>query len=590
MSLRETDVAVGFMPVDLDVERRADGSLIVQSRVPLPAYDPNLARAFAAMAAVRGEATALAWREQGGGWARVSYRSLKSSVDASASWFRERLPAGSPIMIVADNSPAAAVMTLGAITAGMIAAPVSNMHAIVGPPFERLAHVIAKQRPRAVFLGAGAASADAAELSRSSGAITIAEDPDAVGADVRWHDIVSTPRAVDLDEAIDAIDVDAAAQYMLTSGSTGMPKIVPLTSRMMTASVEQGRVVTGTNAGWDRSLVEWLPWTHAAGAGVLRACLLSGGTLHIDAGRPLPGLFETTIRNLREVPVGFSTSVPAGYAMLADALENDPVLRKTFFSDLRMMVYGGAGLPQSISDRLQALALAETGRRVPVTTGYGMTETVTGVMAIHWPETKVGLGLPMPGTTLKLVPDGERFEVRFKGPTVMQGYLDDPVRNEEAFDEDGFYRTGDLAQLHDPADVSCGLRFAGRQAEEFKLANGNWVPGGMLREKLLKSLVGLVRELVLADDGRPYLALMVWAEEGASIEDIAARISRFNADVRWATCRIERVTLLTDPPSMLHHELSEKGTVNRRAVLDRRRDTLDRLFAEVPDFSVARVP
>lgn len=577
------------MPVDLDVSRRDDGSILVQSRVPLPAHDPNLARAFAACAAAQGEAPALAWREPDGAWASVSYRALRAEVDAVASWLRSRLPPASPVMILADNGRPAAIITLAAITAGMIAAPVSVMHAMVGPPFERLCHVIAKQQPRVAFVGSDASLAAAAALLRETGVLSIAEDPGAIGADLALADVLATPRAPDLDAAIDAIDVDAPAQYMLTSGSTGMPKVVPLTARMMTASVEQGRTVTGADAGWDRALVEWMPWTHAAGAGVLRACLLLGGALHIDTGKPLPGLFEPTIHNLREVPVSIYTSVPTGYAMLADALEADPVLRRTFFSELRLMVYGGAGLPQPVSDRLQALALAETGRTVPVSTGYGMTETVTGVMAIHWPETQVGLGLPMPGVTLKLVPDAERFEVRFKSPTVMSGYLDDPMRTAQAFDEEGFYRTGDLAVFQDPADVARGFRFAGRQAEEFKLANGNWVAGGMLREKLLKALSGLVRELVLADDGRPYLAMMAWAGPGASIEEIAAALRRFNADGTGATCRVARFLLLDEPPSALHHELSEKGTVNRRAVLDRRHHLVDRLFADMPDESVALI-
>lgn len=313
---------------------------------------------------------------------------------------------------------------------------------------------------------------------------------------------------------------------------------------------------------------------------MLRATLLEGGTLHVDDGKPMPGLFETTLRNLRDVPVAYFNNVPSGYAMLVDALDVDPVLRKTFFKDMRLMLYGGAGLPQAVYDRLQAHAVAETGRRVHMTTGYGMTETVTGCMVIHFPTTKVGIGLPAPGLEVKLVPHDDRYEVRLRGPNVMRGYLDEPAKTAAAFDAEGFYRTGDLAVFHDEADPGQGLAFAGRLAEEFKLASGAWVYGGQLREQLLGALDGLVSDLVLADDSRPYLALLAWPKAGATLEAVVARVRAFNSGALGGTSRIQRVMLLDRPPSVDAHELSDKGSINRRAVLDGRSDDVARLFAE----------
>lgn len=576
----------GFMPVDLDVQTRADGTMLIRSRVPLPEHNANLPRVLAATFARKGDAPALAWRDAGGAWRKRSYRELGGDVDASASWLQLNAPARSAVMILAENGLPAAVMTLAAHAAGMIAAPVGPAHALAGEPFERLRHVIARQCPAVALIESRPQFAAAAKLLRESGAAIVAVEPESVGGGVSFGTVISTPRAVDLDAAVAALDVDLPAQYMLTSGSTGLPKVVPQTLRMLSAYLVQGAMAAGSAAGWAEDMLDWLPWHHAAGAAVVRTCLAHGGTFHIDGGKPLPGLFDESLRNLREISVSSFANVPAGYAMLADALEVDPELRRRFFANLRLMIYGGAGLPQSIYDRLQALAMRETGHRVHITTAYGLTETVAAVMTVHWADTRVGIGLPAPGVMLKLVPVGSRYEVRFAGPSIMSGYLDEAAKTREAFDEEGFFRTGDLATFHVADDPSQGLVFAGRQVEEFKLLNGTWVEGGMLRDRLLRALGGLVRELVLADDARPCLGMLAWAEPGVSLDEVATAVGRFNASQRGASSRIARLALFDTPPSPAHHELSEKGSVNRRAVLDRRRDLVARLFAENPDEAV----
>jgi feruloyl-CoA synthase len=329
-------------------------------------------------------------------------------------------------------------------------------------------------------------------------------------------------------------------------------------------------------------MLDWLPWHHAAGASVLRATLLEGGSLYVDAGKPAPGLFDATIRNLREIPVAYFNNVPLGYAMLVEAMETDRVLRRQFFSKMRLMLYGGAGLAQHVHDRLQAMAVAETGHRIHMTTGYGMTETVTGCMVIHFPTDKIGIGLPTAGLEVKLVPYDDRFEVRLRGPNVMRGYLDEPVKTAAAFDDEGFYRTGDLAVFHDPAVPEAGLAFAGRLAEEFKLSNGTWVYGGQLREGLLKALVGQVGEVVLAADGRDYLGLLAWGTPAASLDAVVERLRVFNAGQRGGSATVRRVMLLDTAPSVDANEISDKGTINRRAVLDHRAAAVEALYAEPP--------
>lgn len=562
-----------FMAVDLEV-RRQDGVVYLKSRVPLPAHEANLAHALLVRAQAKGRAAALKFRH-GDAWTSVSYREFAGLVCAAAQYLLDRDMTGKPLIVMAGNTLPAAVWAFACYASGAIHTPVGLAYGMAGGDYARLRHVIAKT---------GAAMIYADPPPALEAAVQACLAPGMAVADFAEAAMTEPTHKVDLSVA--ARVPGAVASYMLTSGSTGLPKVVPQTMAMIAAATAQGLASIGQAANWGGTMLDWLPWHHAAGSSVLRATLLEGGTLHVDDGKPMPGLFETTLRNLRDVPVAYFNNVPSGYAMLVDALDIDPVLRKTFFKDMRLMLYGGAGLPQAVYDRLQAHAVAETGQRVHMTTGYGMTETVTGCMVIHFPTTKVGIGLPAPGLQVKLVPHDDRYEVRLRGPNVMRGYLDEPEKTAAAFDSEGFYRTGDLAVFHDEADPGQGLAFAGRLAEEFKLASGAWVYGGQLREQLLGALDGLVSDLVLADDSRPYLAMLAWPKAGATLEAVVARVRAFNggalggAGAQGGTSRIQRVMLLDRPPSVDAHELSDKGSINRRAVLDGRSDDVARLFAE----------
>lgn len=564
------------MPVDLEV-RREGGTVWLKSRVPLPAHEANLARALMVRAEAKGDVAALRFRD-GEGWASVSYATFAGLVCAAAQWLLDRGMTGKPLIVMAGNTLPAAVWTFACYASGAVHVPVGLAYGMAGGDHARLKHVIAKT-------GAAMIWADPHPALQAAVAACLA--PGMVVADFAAAVMTEPTQAVDL--SILARNPAAVASYMLTSGSTGLPKVVPQTMAMIAAAGAQAIASIGQAANWGGTMLDWLPWHHAAGASVLRCTLLEGGTLHVDEGKPVPGLFETTLRNLREVSVAYFNNVPSGYAMLVDALDGDPVLRRSFFRDMRLMLYGGAGLPQVVYDRLQAHAVAETGHRVHMTTGYGMTETVTGCMVIHFPTTKVGIGLPAPGLEVKLVPHDDRYEVRLRGPNVMRGYLDEPEKNAQVFDDEGYYRTGDLAVFHDAADPGQGLAFAGRLAEEFKLSSGAWVYGGQLREQLLGALDGLVSDLVLADDNRPYLAVLAWPKGGASLEAVVERVRDFNAGARGGTSRIARVLLLDRPPSVDAHELSDKGSINRRAVLDGRAEAVERVFAEAPGDGVGVV-
>ncbi|MBC7506198.1 MAG: AMP-binding protein, partial [Sandarakinorhabdus sp.] len=557
-----------FMPVDLDIDRRADGTIVLRSRVPLGRYEPNLAKALAASIARQPDKSALAFRGPDGEWQHTSYADFGRQVDAATQWLLGHVPRGRAVIVLAGNTLPAAVLTFACYAAGVIHCPVGLAYGMAGGDHARLRHVIAKTAPALIYTDAHPVLA-AAVTTVAGDVPIVCTDAALIAGATPWSAVVGTvPTTVAA--AIAAVDPHAIASYMLTSGSTGLPKVVPVSQDNIAACTKQGLIAIGKAAGWGGTMLDWLPWHHAAGASVLRATLLEGGTLFVDAGKPAPGLFDATIANLREIPVAYFNNVPLGYAMLVDAMETDAVLRRQFFKKLRLMLYGGAGLPQHVLDRLQAMAVAETGHRIHMTTGYGMTETVTGCMVIHFPTDKVGIGLPTAALEVKLVPHDARYEVRLRGPNVMAGYLDEPVKNREAFDDEGFYRTGDLALFHDPEHPEQGLVFAGRLAEEFKLSNGNWVYGGQLREGLLKALAGVASEVVLCDDGRDYLALLAWPVAGAALDAVTERLSAFNAAQRGSGATIRRVRLLTSPPSADANEISDKGTINRRAVLDHR--------------------
>lgn len=601
----------GLMPVDLDIETLDDGVMLVRSRVPLSSHDWNVPRSIRAAARRRPDLPALAAREGGSGdWRFTRYGELADHIDAVAQWLlNRRLKPGAAVMIMGSNSPAFAAVALGAMAAGAPAAPISPHYALLGGDLGRLRHVMDRIRPAVLFVENAKASAGALASLDLTGTVVVTATPELVSAPdvVALSEVLATPVTDAVDARLEAIGPDDHAHYLLTSGSTGLPKVVAISYANLAANTAQGTQATGEALRWDGDILNWMPWHHTAGASVLRATLEAGGVFYIDDGKPLPGLIDISLRNLREQPVEYYTNVPLGFALLADALEADSDLRRTFFSKLRLMLFGGAALAQPVYDRIQKMAIEETGHRIMMTSAYGSTETTAGFLAGYDYTDKVGLGLPLPGVTLKLVPhDTDRWEVRVKGPNVTRGYLDDPERSAAAFDDEGFYKMGDLARFITPGDVRGGIAFAGRLAEEFKLSTGAWVYGGPTREAVLNALSPLITELVLCEENRPYLAVMLWPSvdgvrrelgvelpealaSGALAEAIRERLRAHNLAHPIASMRIERALVLTTPPNPNAHEVSDKGSINRRGVIDNRSGDVTRLYADTSDAGVIQV-
>ncbi len=570
------------------VERRGDGTLVVEPVAELEAFVPNLPAQLTDWAARDPERPCIAERAgPGGPWVTHTFGGFKRAADAVTQWlFAQGIPRGRSVLILSGNSVAHAAVKFGGMAAGTPVCPVSTNYSLMPGDFGRLRHVVALVRPGVVFAEHSVAFRRALETVDFGDAIVVTTDPSVLSRPaVAWTDVLATPVTPAVAESVDRLDPDAHSLYMLTSGSTSMPKAVIQTQRMVTANVAQARQVLADTAGWSEAMLDWLPWSHVSGACNQFATLCSGGTFYIDAGRPLPGLFEESLRNIREMPPSFYINVPFGYAMLVEALEADPDLGVRFFSRLRLALYGGAGLPQALYDRFQRLAVEAVGERIFFTTGYGATETASGCMSIYFPTEEVGIGLPMPGMSLKLVPHGPRFEVRIRGQIVTPGYLGQPGPDGGIFDEEGYYRTGDTAQLHDPEDIGKGLKFAGRLAEDFKLATGTWVHAGRLRTEVLEATAPLLDDVVVCGENRPYLGLLAWpqADPGPEfVAELAVRLAAFNAG-RGLGERIARLALLIEPPSADQHEVSDKGTINQRVVLQRRAADVARIYAEPQD-------
>lgn len=587
---------------DVSVERRDDGSIVITSNHPPGAGPRTISHLLAQKAAEHPERPYLKQREPGHGpWRGLTYGQAQRAVEGVAQWLLDRgVTPEDSVMILSGNSIEHALMTLGAYGAGVPAAPVSPAYSLMSADHGKLKHCFDKVAPKVVFAQSGAVFDKAIATLRAINPELLLVTADGIGEGAIAFDTVAATEPKDVAAQRETLRPETVAKYLFTSGSTGMPKGVPQTHAMM-AGVIAGQEGLRTEPDGDEipNSLEWMPWSHISAGNIsFNGVLWAGGTLWIDEGKPLPGLFETTIKNLYEVSPAVFGSAPIAFSMLAGAMESDPILRKAFFKNLKYMGYGGATLSDDVYTRMQALAVAETGHRVPLTTMYGATET-QGVTVVHWITERVGLvGLPLPGIALKLAPAGAKFEVRVKGPTVASGYHKDPEKTAAAFDEEGFYKLGDAARFVDPDDPSKGLVFDGRVTEDFKLDSGTWVSVGVLRPDLVAACSPYIHDAVIAGQDKPFIAAMVWPSPaglaalvadqgpGTPLDKLSAilreRIGAFNAAAGGSSRRVARVAILTEPPSIDAGEITDKGYVNQRATLDRRAATVAALFAAEP--------
>jgi feruloyl-CoA synthase len=381
---------------------------------------------------------------------------------------------------------------------------------------------------------------------------------------------------------------DSVAKILFTSGSTGIPKGVVNTQRMLCANQQMLAQAWPFVEEKPPVLVDWLPWNHTFGGNHnFNLVLRNGGTLYIDGGKPVPGLAETTVRNLKEIAPSLYFNVPRGYDLLLPYLERDAELRRSFFRDLQVVFYAAAALPQNLWDRLLRLAREEKrGGDFALLSAWGSTETSPLATSVHFPMDRPGvIGLPVAGCELKLAPFGGKLEVRVRGPNVTPGYYRRPDLTSTAFDEEGFYRIGDAVKLADPREPAKGIVFDGRVAEDFKLSTGTWVNVGMVRVKLIAAADPIVQDAVITGHDRGEVGALVFLSAAAKDlkpEEIRSRLSQALAALKvegGSSMHPVRLLVLTEPPSIDANEITDKGYMNQRAVLERRSALVERLYA-----------
>ncbi|MBI5716946.1 MAG: feruloyl-CoA synthase [Burkholderiales bacterium] len=621
---------VAFGPYAAEVARRADGAWLVRAQDPLAAYPARFTEHLLRWAAKRPHETFLARRERGEAgegtgapgrpWQRLSYAGALQRVRGLAQAMLDMgLSAERPLVILSGNDFEHALLALAAMHIGVPVAPISPSYSLLDPEAARVAHALALLTPGLVFAADGAAygNAIAKAVPRdvpvlvARGTLAGPEEREAL----RFDTLQATAPTPAVDEAHARVGPQTIAKFLFTSGSTQAPKAVINTHRMLCANQQMYVQCYPFLEQTPPVLVDWLPWHHTAGGNSNFGLVLrNGGTMYIDEGKPTEAGMAETVRNLREVAPTAIYTVPKGLEMLAQRMLADDALRERVFSELRLIFAAGAAMPASVIELVDRLAVQTLGCRVPMTMGLGMTETAPFAISSHRPGWRAGvIGLPAPGLEVKLAPVADKLEVRYRGPSITPGYWRQPELHATTYDDEGFFRSGDAAVFIDANDPQRGLAFDGRIAEDFKLISGTWVSVNALRARALAQALPYVHDVVVTGDGRDSVGLLVFLAPAAAAlaQRAAAEPPRSTAAAaampaaaggaplaldpgvrawaqRWldelaaagtgSSNRIERAMLMPEPPSMARGELTDKGSLNQRAVLKARADLVARLY------------
>lgn len=592
------------------VEPLGGGELLVRNLQPLPPYPSHLTERLDAWARISPDQIWLAARNAQGGWDKISYDEGLARVRRIATALLKRdLSTDRPIVILSGNGISHALLATAALYAGIPYAPISTAYSLVSSDFAKLRYILDLLTPGLVFAEDGSMYARAISAVVPPGVEVVVERGLPNERTVTpFHALENQLDNGEIDRIHGAVGPDTIAKLLFTSGSTGLPKAVINTQRMLCANAEQITQHFAYFMDQPPVTLDWAPWNHTAGGNHnFNLVLYNGGTLYIDDGKPTPGAIEATVRNLREIAPNWYFNVPKGYDALIPHLQADRALRENFFRDLKLLWYAGAGIAQHIWDALDAMTIDTIGERITILTGLGSTETAPFAMAAN--QTMVGaglIGLPAQGCDFKLVPIGGKFEARVRGPNVTPGYWRQPELTREAFDADGFYKIGDAVRFVDEADVNKGFLFDGRIAEDFKLSTGTWVTVGPLRGALIDHCAPYIQDVVIAGLDRDYVTALIFPDVDncrkiASLpagglaeiarspkirEHFAKLLASFAVQATGSSNRIARAMLLGDAPSLDSGEITDKGSLNQRAILKSRTAEIAALYAEPPPSGV----
>ena len=564
-------------------EDRPDGSFVLRHPEPLQAHARCVGEWLTHWSRTTPDAPFLAERDGQGGWRRLSYAQTRAAAGSIAQALLDlRLPAGQPVVVLSDNAIDHALLMLACLHIGRPVCTVSSAYSRLTSDHRKLHAMLDALGPALLYASDAQVYGPAAQSWPGHALRVFSQGADDMPGAIAFSRLLETVETSAVNNAALAVQPSDHAKYLLTSGSTGVPKAVINSHRMLTANQQQLAQVWPFVTRHKLHLLDWLPWSHTFGGNHnFNLVLAHGGSLTIDDGRPAPGLIERTVRNLREVQPNFYFNVPRGFDMLLPYLEQDASFAQAFFSRLQGVFYAGAALPQSLWQRLEAVA-ARTPRAhdrpVWFTSSWGATETSPVLTSVHWRINAAGcIGAPVPGVELKFVPNAGKLEMRVRGPNVFPGYRNAPELSAKAFDDEGYYLIGDAGKLVDDADPAQGVVFDGRVAEDFKLSSGTWVSVGTLRTRVVTALSPLADDVVVTGHDRDAIGVLIFpspAGRALAPELLAAQLcnalAALKAEGGGSSHAPSRARVLAEPPSVDAGEITDKGYLNQSAVLRRR--------------------
>jgi feruloyl-CoA synthase len=597
------------------VDRRDDGTIYLCAREPLACYPERLTERLIHWAETAPDRTFIAERDQSGGWRRVGYAQTLASVRALGQALLDRgLSADRPLAILSGNDIEHALLGLAALHVGVLYVPISPAYSLVSEDHAKLRQVIDLITPGLVFATSGKVfrgAIEAAVPARTE--IVVSRDPVSDRGATLFSDIAATATTNAVEAAYQNVGPDTVAKLLFTSGSTGQPKGVINTQRMLCCNQVMLRTVLAFMQDEPPVIVDWLPWHHTFGGNHnVGLMLYNGGSLYIDDGRPIGEGLDRTVRNLTEIAPTVYFNVPKGWEMLVGRLRADIALRRTFFSRVRLLFYSGAGLAQYVWDELDTLARETCGESILMLTGLGATESAPFAICCSKDMSRSGaIGLPVPGVELKLAPVDGKLEARLRGPSITPGYWRRDDLTRDAFDGEGFYRMGDAVRFIDDKDPQKGLVFDGRIAEDFKLTTGTWVSVGPLRNRFIAHFAPYSQDVVIAGRDRSHPSALVLVDPDScralhpdlanetSLKALLAhsavrdlfrdRLSSLAKQATGSSNRIVAAILLDQPPSIDANEITDKGSINQRAMLESRSGLVDELYSEPPSSRVITI-
>jgi feruloyl-CoA synthase len=600
-------------PRDYVIDRRPDGTVYIRSPHALAPYPTKLTERLEHWAQVAPDRIFMAQRDAGGAWRQMSYAQTLDQVRriGEALLRRSGLSAERPVAILSGNDLEHALLGLAAMYVGIPYAPISPAYSLVSRDHGRLRHIFSLLTPGLVFACDGQMYQTAIEAVVPADVEVIAtRNPPPNRKTSLFADLLAAAPSAAVDAAHGGVGPDTIAKFLFTSGSTGMPKGVINTQRMWCSNQVMIRTLLAFFQDEPPVIVDWAPWHHTAGGNHdVGLVLYNGGTMYLDDGKPLPGAIEETVRNLREIAPTWFFTVPKGYEALLPYFRADPDLRRNFFSRLNILWFAGAALKQNLFDEYKQMAIETCGEHILFLTGLGSTETAPFAMARVWESRwSTNMGLPPPGSELKLVPMEGKLDTRVRGPHITPGYWRQPELTAKAFDDEGYYRLGDALKFEDPADPGKGLIFDGRLNEDFKLASGTWVSVGPLRARFMEHFTPFAKDAVITGGDRDEVGVLIFPDlavcrelapdlpatttpsdllaDARVREKFHALLNELAREATGGSNRICRAILLSDPPSLDVGEVTDKGSINQRAVEAHRAHLVEELFADPPSSRV----